>query len=360
MRRFQLFFIVFVLLAVSALPAISQGCTPIPFTRVITYPIQISVPGCYEVTRDLSTAGSGHVGGVIEILSNNVSIDLNGFTIETVGGILAAGAIYSTGFSNIEIRNGTVSGGVSTIDITSGNNVLIENVRILTAPFTAGITLDSVSNFRIRDNLIWGASDNGIVIQGTSSTPFSGTIAGNQILDTKAGIVVGIGASIAVINNRIRTSPGGPLYGLAVGDTSGCIIADNTVVDAGLEGIYLVQSTNCELRDNVVRDAGTVGISLDSNSHDNLLLGNQVTGSGGSGILIDSERNLVQRNQSNSNGEYGLEFGINAAMNVFRENLARGNPGPQASCNPDATDDFCERNMSANTSHGDNYIPILR
>ncbi len=355
-----LIFALFTVLAVATLPAMSQGCTPIPFTRPITYPIQITAPGCYVLTRDLATS-SLHTFAVIQILSHNVSIDLNGFNLYAAGP-LAAGSIISDGFSNIEIRNGTVSGGLSSIHITNGDDVIIENVRVtpLISGGYAGIRLQNIDNFRIRDNLIWGSATFGIAAEGTVSPLRSGTIEGNQIQDTQSGIVVGAGAGIVVKENRIDTSPGLSYIGIGMSEVTGCSVTGNTVVAPLFEGINLYQTSNCDLRGNIVQEAGTIGISLNETSHDNMLVGNQVTGSVGSGIFIDSQRNHIQQNLSNSNGAYGLEFGTSAASNIYRGNTATGNTGPAASCNPSATDDFCDRDPATDTSHGDNYIPTQR
>lgn len=70
------------------------------------FPAAIDQPGSYRLTGNL-TVPAGLEG--LRILADDVTVDLNGFTIAGGGGAIADGiALYGT--KNIEIRNGTVRG----------------------------------------------------------------------------------------------------------------------------------------------------------------------------------------------------------------------------------------------------------
>jgi hypothetical protein len=74
-----------------------------PISQPATFPIVISEPGSYYLTQNV--AGVINTNG-IEITTSNVTVDLNGFTLQ---GALSARGIYVTGaFSNITVRNGTI------------------------------------------------------------------------------------------------------------------------------------------------------------------------------------------------------------------------------------------------------------
>lgn len=70
------------------------------------YPIRINAPGSYRLTGNLTTDGNN---SGIEIWSDDVTLDLNGFTLTCAGGLNVDG-IAIPGFRNVEIRNGTVRG----------------------------------------------------------------------------------------------------------------------------------------------------------------------------------------------------------------------------------------------------------
>src|SRR5690242_11336971 len=68
------------------------------------YPITISVSGSYRLTSDLRAAVSNDG---IDITADNVTLDLNGFTVYGGGGLIADG-ISIGDHKNVEIKNGTV------------------------------------------------------------------------------------------------------------------------------------------------------------------------------------------------------------------------------------------------------------
>lgn len=70
------------------------------------YPVILNDSGSYRLTSNL-TAALNNDGIVVN--ANDVTIDLNGFTITGGGGLIADG-ISIPGFKNVEIRNGTIRG----------------------------------------------------------------------------------------------------------------------------------------------------------------------------------------------------------------------------------------------------------
>jgi hypothetical protein len=104
----------------------------------------ISAPGSYRLTGDL-LAPTGASG--IRIEANDVSLDLNGFTISGGGFGLAIHGVTASGFSNVEVRNGT-----------------IRNFP------TSGVHLPSGLLHRVIDVRVIGNGNFGINIQGTSAT----------------------------------------------------------------------------------------------------------------------------------------------------------------------------------------------
>jgi len=70
------------------------------------YPVSILDPGSYVLTGDLDVPAD--TAGIV-INTHNVSIDLNGFSIKSAGGIAGDGISLGTS-ENVKIKNGTVLG----------------------------------------------------------------------------------------------------------------------------------------------------------------------------------------------------------------------------------------------------------
>jgi parallel beta-helix repeat protein len=156
------------------------------------FPYAIGASGSYRLTGNIAVpTGSG-----LNVTANNVTIDLNGFTIKGVSG--AYGIIASTA-TGTTVENGTVTGfsnGVvvnddsivksvhadsnSNAGIAAGANSVIEGC-------TANSDADGIqcsSGCTISGNTLNKNSFDGIYISGSSSLIFRNTISNN----TSAGI----------------------------------------------------------------------------------------------------------------------------------------------------------------------------
>lgn len=71
------------------------------------FPVQLNASGSYRLTGNLNA--SGNLNGAIQVNSDDVTIDLNGFTI-TGGGAGITDGISIAGYKNVELRNGTIRG----------------------------------------------------------------------------------------------------------------------------------------------------------------------------------------------------------------------------------------------------------
>ena len=136
-----------VVLAVALLPACAfavDGVVLINQSTVMAaggFPFVISNPGSYKLSGNLSVPAAKTA---ILITTSNVSLDLNGFNVASLGpftvpfntppsGVQILGTV-----SNISIRNGTLVGWDPAIDGTLGGQlVTVEDVNI-EANFTSG------------------------------------------------------------------------------------------------------------------------------------------------------------------------------------------------------------------------------
>lgn len=178
------------------------------------YPIQLNVSGSYRLTSDL-TAAANWDG--IWVSADNVTLDLNGFTLYGGGGSIADG-ISIAGQKNIEIRNGTVRG------------------------FTrSGIFTNLFSqNLRIKDIRAIGNTVFGIDLQGEGNT-----IDGCMALNNNTGIRAFDGS---LVTNSIAR--GNASYGLFLVGGSGYrsnVLTGNNGGDANPQaaGGYEIGSNVC-------------------------------------------------------------------------------------------------------------------
>lgn len=339
----------------------------------------ISNPGKYIVTRNINAAGSG--GPAITVAASDVDLDLNGFVVsnDNTNPVVLAG-----GVGNLTIHNGTLRGGIRSLDMTSAagaRKLLLERVNSLKAGAEA-FFLVGVTDFSILRCNILAAGQMAIYIDGTPIPGVQGTIEGNRVEESGGGIWVIHGSSVAIVNNRIEDlqlmpSPSPPAQGAIVYDYSDAgLIAQNTIekvqgmmVPTDGNGIYLGDSKGSKIHNNVVRDVSDDGIDVAGYSDDNLLLDNVVSHCSRDGVRIEGAGNHVDRNLLNSNCTggggncWGLHF-VNTpwgGQNTFGRNTARRNGGLPAACPGiggiyPPTTDFCDQ-QTGNSSFRDNYMP---
>jgi len=94
------------------------------------FPLQIKEPGSYRLSGNLVvTSGPNSIPDAIHILSDRVTLDLNGFSI-TAPGAPANSAITDAGTSHegIAIRNGTINGWTTAISLADCKNCTVQQM----------------------------------------------------------------------------------------------------------------------------------------------------------------------------------------------------------------------------------------
>ena len=202
---------------------------------ITTLPAVITVQGVYCFTGHLGTAMTS--GTAIDIQTNNVVLDLNGFKL----GGLAAGfgttayGIYAYNLQNITIKNGTVRGFIHGIYLggSSSQGNVVEDVRA-DQNTSIGITVQGSGNI-VRNNQV-------VTTGGTTNY---GANAGAY------GISVS-GSGPQVINNAVTNTFGqgtGLAYGIFFSSVTGGFAVNNRISTAD-KGIYLSGSSG-KYRDNL-------------------------------------------------------------------------------------------------------------
>jgi hypothetical protein len=219
MKRRVSFLALLVLLA--AVGAAGAGpCTPIS-----SLPAIITTQGVYCFTQHLATSIT--TGNAIDVQVNNVTIDLNGFTLDGIGAGLATqtSGIYANKRQNVTVINGTIRGFLMAVFFEDlGEGHVVERIRAERNTFTA-----------------IEAQGNGLVIRNNQVVATGGTTAFGPI--ATIGIhVAGIGPR--VLNNDVAQTVGvGGAAGVAIqlDDTSDGLVVNNRLTDAD-QGVTYVGS----------------------------------------------------------------------------------------------------------------------
>ena len=166
---------------------IEDLCTPID-----SIPFTISSPGSYCLTRNL-TLGSNV--NAITVTANNVTIDLRGYVLDGDDRNVVGISIVSS--TNVEIRNGTITGmdgiesnaggnsviGVRMIDVVNGIHLegkdnIVDQCRVVSYEYSANGTGIYVNSGTIRDSTVRVTDDDYIGIDAYSALIKNCSVAG--------------------------------------------------------------------------------------------------------------------------------------------------------------------------------------
>ena len=230
-------------LTLGAVPAQAEttACSPID-----SLPATITVQGIYCFTQHLSTSMTS--GNAIEIDTNNVILDLNGWKL----GGLAAGAgtnaigIHAFNRQNITIKNGTVRGFLIGIRLEGSGSAsqghVVEDIRADQNTFIG----------------IEGAGD-GILIRNNQVVATGGTTCcGTNIV--AYGVVAQFGTGSRVLNNDVidvQKQGSGTAWGIFLGGVSGGLAVNNRITNADVGIDFSNGGSTGKYRDNLTTNVGT-------------------------------------------------------------------------------------------------------
>jgi hypothetical protein len=198
----------------------------------------ISKAGSYVLVNNLTASGD-----CLVVTTDFVTIDLAGFSIVGPGTNVGTGILAGPPRSNIRlfgiaVRNGSISGFLTGVDLSSAIGSLVEGLRVVgggdgvaSAQTTSG---GLVANGIVKGNTVSG---------GTIGNDVTGIVTGNYVTGSFLGIAVAAGST--VIGN---TAAGSARFGFDVNCPSN--VTDNTSV-GNFAPINLV-GEGCNNTNNVV------------------------------------------------------------------------------------------------------------
>jgi hypothetical protein len=161
------------------------------------FPATLSRPGRYKLTGNLKVP-AGQYG--IEVTQDEVTIDLNGFTISSNPPGEAVEAVLADGVTGLKVMNGTITGFQGTaIYNFSGKFSSVENMRIIS---NGGTGVAAGTDSRVRNSTI---ANNDVGIACASSC-----LVEQSVIADSAGVGVAAQSGGTAIGNVIA----GNNYGL--------------------------------------------------------------------------------------------------------------------------------------------------
>jgi parallel beta-helix repeat protein len=292
-------------------------------TPISSLPYTITNPGSYYVTANL-TGISGSDG--IDIATNNVALDLNGFTLQGVAGSLNGINILNSS-KNLSIHNGALdSWGQNGVNANNAYNSQFDSlcvssnvdglftgpnclVRICTADQNQNTGIAVGNNCNVKDCATSANGSAGIGL-GNSCTVIGCNASGNSN-------GYGISAGFNVNNcNVINCNASGNSAGIQVGSSSG--VQACTASGNGSYGIAVANSS--AIRDCVASSNITYGIYVTGNSCQ--VVGSTCTGNSVNGIYIVGNQTAVKDCTAIGNNNYGIDVGANSTV---KDCIASGN-----------------------------------
>ena len=236
------------------------------------FPVTISASGSYRLTGNLTVSAT--TADAIEIGANDVTVDLNGFTISGPGNGTGRGIDFHTS-AGVTVIDGDIQN-IGSDGIGSDNsawysyakNMHIKNIRAL-GNGGKGIQVGDTS--MVSGSIVQGNADFGI-LAGDNCTVIGNIAKSNG----KDGISVRTGCT--VIHNTSSDNGGAGIvasYGSTVTNNSAIrntgwgikadasTVSENTANDNGYDGIY---SSGGMVTDNLVKGNTKHGLNLPANA----------------------------------------------------------------------------------------------
>src|SRR5262245_27053413 len=190
----NLFLVLLVFLA-AASPSIRADEGRIP----IFQPTTITSSGSYVLTRDITVAS----GNVITIQASDVTLDLNGKTLQNTSASNVLIAI-DTGASTVRVKNGKLLGGSTGIANIAGAGPILLDVEkfALLNQGSDAISLGIAGEVSISDCSFRNVGNNGVVITSALSTS-TAHIVRNAFSNVDNRVIIASGLRTAAVLNNV-------------------------------------------------------------------------------------------------------------------------------------------------------------
>lgn len=228
--------------------AVGADGRPVPGTGVI------DTPGSYVWQGERRSFSNDRPA--IQILSNDVTLDLNGFAVAGAGGKTGVG-IRISGVRGVRVMNGMISNTAFGVIVENSSNVVLsglqirgEGLPIAALPPETAIMIVQSRNVVVENNAIYNTGL-GIFVRG-------GMSSGNRIAHNT--ITAGTNGALGICYNPTESDPMGPQGDLVYGNvvsgfgtgiqasamSKANVFRGNTVFYRGVMAVELMNATNLD------------------------------------------------------------------------------------------------------------------
>ena len=187
----------------------------------------ITQPGSYYLTTNI-VGVSGKRG--IQIQANNVTLDLNGFSLSGVSGAFQGIYFPFATMTNVMVYNGIISGWTGGI-YQLGPNGMLERLDV---SGNAGDGIYCSDGCLIRGCTINGNGQNGIFVNGSGSLVVNNNCAGNNTANSASAAGISVWGSRNRVEGNHVTGSGPSGYGIYVANSTS--YTNNIVIQNSVEG----------------------------------------------------------------------------------------------------------------------------
>jgi Right handed beta helix region len=212
-----------------------------PRIPITSLPINITQPGSYYLTQSFAQIFQAQA---IFIQTNNVTIDLCGFTVQSTGGGGVTGisisSLASVGITNVQVRNGTITGFTAAgIKCFGTRNCIFEDLAVTECGAT-GLDMQDFGSYPVAGNVVRRCRfcDNGGsgVALGSSAADIQNVFENcDSINNTSAGFALAAPGNFIM---NCRASGNANNYVITGGNRGGVIVLPtaNSVAISGASG----------------------------------------------------------------------------------------------------------------------------
>jgi hypothetical protein len=247
---------------------------------------RITTPGSYYLTESFTIpAGKAGIGITVE----NVTVDLNGFTI-TSSSSAAQGVISYGGTKRAIVRNGRIRNALYA-GVALGADGLVEDVIVdMVGSSNAAIAVGDRCIIRrcTTTGGLFATVGHGTTVENSSATSCSVGVYGPDMTDVRVtgsrfmGVSASTGSGVSCGNRLYVDDCQLDKFVIPIQGGSGCVVSNTRITNCAI-GIAL--TTNATIRDTTVTTGSSYGISVESGAR---ISGCTVSGTVG-GIIFTSD-----------------------------------------------------------------------
>jgi len=218
------------------------------------YPYRITEAGSYRLSGNLVVSDGANA---INIMVSNVTLDLNGFTISGPGSNAISGG--STAINGVSVRNGTISGPSSGINLGNCTGCSVQQMLIENSVNAISVGPTALVSSNVVTGITGGFAVGTAIVAGAYSTITGNTISGSTFgiqaaaSSSVSGNTVSNSYSVGIYVDVYSTVSGNTATGNNLGIAVNCPVnlLGNTAMANGFANIFYQSGSGCNSVNNL-------------------------------------------------------------------------------------------------------------